>query len=118
MHFKQHIQKSIATSFAAIYLFVVLFAQLFHKHGQVVQLQNISYSKVDKNLTQAHKVNSVQDCALCHNFLNIQFFSQPESVDFLPVAQFSSSEILGAEQHSLAVNLFYRNLRGPPSSQI
>lgn len=107
--------KYAAVIFTAVYLFVALFSQNFHNHGSGEVFKDFNFKKTEKTYSSSHPAQDFTDCLSCHVLhdgnslipVGLQF-SLNQHVDF-------QKEIFAYEQRFSKLEIFYFQLRGPPT---
>lgn len=114
--FRQKTYKNfLATLFAAAYLFVALFSQNFHNHGSGEVFKDFHFKKSEKTISSNHFIEDFTDCLSCH-ILHDGNSLVPEDfqISFSTIEDFQK-EIFAYQQRFSKLEIFYSQLRGPPS---
>ncbi|MGZ5272976.1 MAG: hypothetical protein ACXWCA_01520 [Kaistella sp.] len=108
-------QRCASVIFTAVYLFVALFAQNFHNHGSGEVFKDFNFKNTEKTYSTSHFSQEFTDCLSCHllhdgnSLLPEDFqivFNNPD--DF-------QKEIFAYAQRFSKLEIYYSQLRGPPS---
>lgn len=108
-------QKSLASLFATVYVFVALFSQNFHEHGSGEMFKDFHFTKVEKTFTSSATVAHYSDCLSCHilhegKYLGFQdFLFSAISVEEFQLPIFAAAETF------VPITIFDCFLRGPPA---
>gem|GEM_PF-193203 len=111
---KSYIKKLFSTFVSALYLFVVLFSQDFHNHGNIPMFKNSDSGKFEKSYSKSDLKSDSSNCLSCH-FLYTGNSLIPQEFDF----EFSVSGDCKDENFSYESRLIVSQpqalfLRGPP----
>ena len=112
------LQKLFSTIFTGVYLFVELFSQNFHDHGSGEVFKDFHFQKTEKTFTTSHLSPDLKDCLSCH-FLHGGKTLVPDhfSFDFSKFLDFKE-QFFAFQQRFSKLDIFYFQLRGPPSNFI
>lgn len=104
-----------AVIFTAVYLFVALFSQNFHNHGSGKVFKDFNFKKTEKTYSASHFSNDFTDCLSCH-LLHDGNSLTPEGAQLsLNQHEYFLKQIFAYEQRFSKLEIFYYQLRGPPT---
>lgn len=108
-------QRCAAVIFTAVYLFVALFAQNFHNHGSGEVFKDFNFKNTEKTYSTSHFSQEFTDCLSCH-LLHYGNSLLPEDfqIVFNNLGDFQK-EIFAYAQRFSKLEIYYSQLRGPPS---
>lgn len=115
---KEQLRLILATLFTGVYLFVALFSQNFHKHGSAEVFKDYHFKKTEKTFSSSHISKAASECLSCH-LLHDGNYVIPE---VLQLSVFHKTEfqkqLFAYEQQFGTLQIFYSDLRGPPTEFI
>ena len=107
-------QKFLSTLFSAVYLFVVLFSQNFHKHDSGVLFKDFHFKKSEKTFTANHASNNYSDCLSCHLVHDGNAFLSENVFTFLKSTEYFQSSVFNYKSGVFCSLSFHFQKRGPP----